>query len=141
VQWFGHVGLAFGTSFAALLNGLYLYLRVGRLLRDAGGILDFNSLARSFLVHFSLAFLMGGGCWITWSAFLQPVSQWLIDSSGYGFGGIFAVRVLGVGVLVFEGVLITLLMARLFKVQETNEAIQFFWSKVKNKLKRRPIQG
>ncbi len=141
VKWLGHAGLALGTSVAAVLNAVYLYVRLGGLLAAAGGHLDGRAVLSGLLQHSALALLMGAVCWATWAWGMQPISAVILSSVGEGIWNLFFVRLTSVFLLIFEAGVVLVLFARLFRVEETLEATHFFWSRVKNKLKRAPIQG
>ena len=141
VRWLGHAGLALGTSIAALLNATYLLYRLRSLLAAEGGQFSLRSVARGFALHSLLALGMGGVCWMTWKWGVLPLEGTLLEWLGSSGAPLLAVRGAGVAFLVLEGVALLVVLARVLNVSETLDAAHFFWSRVKNKLKRRPIQG
>ncbi len=135
VRYLGYAGLALGTSIAALLNGAYLLVRIRNVLRPAGGNLSLVRIGWAFLLHGGVSLLMGGICWASWRWGWAPLEEKLLQ--GQASWKMPGVRAVGVGLLVSEGVLVLLVLARLLGVQETLEATRFFTSRLKNKLLRK----
>jgi hypothetical protein len=78
---------------------------------------------------------------MTWKWGVLPLEGTLLEWLGSSGAPLLAVRGAGVAFLVLEGVALLVVLARVLNVSETLDAAHFFWSRVKNKLKRRPIQG
>jgi putative peptidoglycan lipid II flippase len=123
----GYVGLALGTSAAAVLNAAFLLHSVRNVLRRAGGDLPLLALARSFGLHLVAALAMGAACWFCH----REVIAWIAVPAGVGVALFRAVKV---AVFVVLGVALSALLARVFRLQETLEVIDLFKNKLKNKL-------
>ena len=134
----GFVGLALGTSLAAVFNAGFL-LRAARLvLREAGGDLGLSPLLRAFVAHLGASLLMGAACHLSWRGLDSILPELLVLSLGDAGRGLLPLfRALKTMLLVFEGVLLTLVLARLFGLRETLDAVDLITKKMKNKLSRR----
>lgn len=119
---FSYVGLALGTSLAAIFNALFLLLSIQSILRRNSFHFPLWPLAKSFAIHLIVALAMGLACWGTYRL-VDPL--WDLHLPG---------RLLKVGLLVLEGALITVIFAKVFKLQETLEAVELFSGKLKKKL-------
>ena len=132
---FGYVGLALGTSFAAILNSLLLLLAVKNLLKKAGGGFAYTPLLISFGKNLISSLVMGAigfGTYKFLYAQLPDVLLW----EYVGRVSIPLVRAFKVGVLVIEGVALTIILAKVLKADETNEVVDLFARKIKKKLSR-----
>jgi len=135
VRFLGYAGLALGTSIAALLNGIYLLVRIRNILGTAGGSFSLLRIGSAFLLHGLVSLLMGLTCWVSWRWGWAPFEVALI--AGAPHWALPGIRAVGVGLLVLEGVFVLLLLARLLGVQEILETTRFFTSRLKNKLLRK----
>ncbi len=134
VRPFGYWGLALGTSVGALINWGFLLQAVRRILKSAGGDFPIRPLLTSFALHLAVAALMGVICLLSH----QALNRALPDSFFFEncrtllpFG-----RALKVGLVVFEGGIVVLLLSRLFKITDTLEATDLLFRKIKNKVRR-----
>jgi putative peptidoglycan lipid II flippase len=128
-------GLALGTSLGAVVNALFLYFAVRRMLAEAGGRLDGRALGGSFLKHLGIALAMGGVCWgCHWMLDqLLPAWRW---GAAWGTLGWVSVRVIKVGIVMGIGVGIVIWAGKRLGAHETAEAADIFAKKVKNMLSR-----
>ncbi len=129
IKPFGYTGLALGTSFAALLNSAFLIQAVKAMLRKAGGDFPLGPLLKSFAVHTGIALAMGGVCWVSHLG----LNSWVPDIA-LGHRLIPMMRAIKVMVLVAEGVVVVVLLARAFQVRETLEVVEVFTNKLKKRL-------
>ncbi|OFZ03435.1 MAG: murein biosynthesis integral membrane protein MurJ [Bdellovibrionales bacterium GWC1_52_8] len=132
---FGFWGLALGTSIAALFNATYLLFALRKILHAAEGNLPFQPIIKAFGQQLLLAMAMGIGCWFSYNALntLLP-DRILVDA--FGRHAIPFSRGLKVTLLVIEGIIIVALLARIFRVRDTTDAIELFSRKFKKKLSR-----
>lgn len=119
VERIGFMGLALSTSIAAFFNFAYLLIVLRRSVEMGG-------LVRSFITHLLIAGLMGFSVswmsdWIAANDILSPV---------LGFNLVIG-RLLNVGVLVAAGGVVVVAMGSLFRVEETQRAIDIFRRKIK----------
>ena len=129
----GFWGLALGTSVGAVLNMILLIYGIRKLLFSQGVQVSLRSIIQPFFTQLTIALCMGGACWMTYRGLdtLLPESDWVLD---YGRKGLFLLRGLKVFLLMGEGMVIVVCLARAFKVTDTTEAFDFFMKKLKNKL-------
>ncbi len=123
-------GLALGTSIAAVFNALFLYRGVQGILGRFQGGMAGKSLLSSLFWNLVIALAMGGVCYASWQALERsfPLESLPVILS----------RSLKLGGLVVEGVVVVVLLAWVFRLQETNEVIDIFSRKLKKKLSRNP---
>lgn len=119
---FGYVGLALGTSIAALFNAIFLMIAIQKILHREKGQFLLAPLVQSFLGYLFISLLMGGICLLTYSAINSFFSDHIL------------MRVLETGILVSEGILITLCLSRLTRMTELSDAFTFFVDRFKKKL-------
>lgn len=135
----GHLGywaLALGTSIGAILNLLILLVASRRLIEARGGDFGLGPLLSAFLGHFGIALVMGVVCYGTHLGLSQLFAG--PEAGGaLGKGMIALGRAFKVSFLVAEGVFLVVILARLFKMQDTNEAFDLFARKIKKKLSHR----
>lgn len=133
---FGYWGLALGTSAAAIMNAGFLLEAIRRLLLVHGVRMEFGQMARTLLGQIAVSMLMGASCWATHRGLnvLLPDAVF-IDSLGKT--ALPFIRTAKVIFLVTEGAILTLLLARIFRLRDTTEAFEFFATKIKKKLQRR----
>jgi peptidoglycan biosynthesis protein MviN/MurJ (putative lipid II flippase) len=135
VRPFGYWGLALGTSFAAILNSIFLLVSLRRMLREAGGELPFRPLVEAFAKHLCVALLMGLVCYYTHRGL-----NWLLPdrilAESIGKAGLVLSRVFKILVVLPLGAALIVLFGRWMGLAETTEAFDLFTKKVKNKLYR-----
>jgi putative peptidoglycan lipid II flippase len=125
VKVLGFWGLALGTSLAAYGNLLFLLVAAQKIARTHSVSWPLRGIFRKFLIHSSLALAMGASCWWTW--------RWL----GGAFGESVAGRALLVGLLVFQGGVVIIGMARLFRVHETSEILNLLGSRILSRIRKK----
>jgi putative peptidoglycan lipid II flippase len=137
VKPFGFWGLALGTSVAAIFNAIFLLGALHTLLKEQDGIFPLSPIVRSFCKYLLVALVMGGICGFTQSgmASILPDQFFL---SYLGILGLVLGRVLKVGLLVAQGIVIILVAARALRLSEINEVLDLFKGKLKNKLRSKP---
>ncbi|MBU6376168.1 MAG: murein biosynthesis integral membrane protein MurJ [Bdellovibrionales bacterium] len=125
VKALGFWGLALGTSLAAYGNLLFLLFAARRIGRTHLVDWSLGRVFYRFLVHSGLALAMGGACWWT-SGKIQ---------------GVFGEGVLGraavVGLLVTQGMAVVLGLARVFRVQETEEMLDLLQSRFLSRIRKK----
>lgn len=138
VKHFGYWGLALGTSVAAFFNFGYLLAALQKALRVAGGSLSLKPLFISFIQNLFIALLMGFLCYFSYHGLLH----WIPNPSGENLlskTAILGIRCVRTFLLIIEGLLIVLLLGKLFKVEEINQTVHdwgdLFRSKLRNRLK------
>lgn len=133
VKEYSFVGLAMGTSIAAVFNLIYL----ATVLRES---LKKIELLRSFVANLVVAALMGVATYYSWLWLKRSLPESLLP---YGASSalVASFRALRVALLVFEGALIVVLLGWLFRIPETREMTELFSKKIKNKLRRRQKPG
>jgi putative peptidoglycan lipid II flippase len=130
---FGYVGLALGTSIAAIVNAVILVIAARVVLVKQGGDFALKSVGISFFRQLVLSVAMGAACY--WSyLFLDGVFPDVALWSWLGRAGVVLARIFKMGILVTEGVFVVWGLARLLRVEETLEIFNLFASKLKNKL-------
>ena len=130
---FGYVGLAIGTSLAAVLNALMLLGAVRRLVRAEGGDFAFSPLAMNFALNFAASLVMGALCLLSY----HGLELALPDVTLFGLlgkAGIVIARVFKVMLVIAEGGILVFALARLFGLKETSAAAVFFLEKLKNRV-------
>jgi putative peptidoglycan lipid II flippase len=134
VKVLGYPGLALGTSIAAMLNAVYLIWRLSNLLAAEGGKLQTGRIFFAFLQHTLVAVAMGATCWATWSWGWSPLQSLWVEAWGASGIIVVGIRALGVALLIAEGLVVLLLLARLFGIVETVEANRYLLGAFKRKL-------
>jgi putative peptidoglycan lipid II flippase len=137
VRPFGYWGLALGTSIAALVNAVFLIRAIKKIIQAHEGDLQIGPLIRSFFEYLGVSLLMGLVCFGS----QMLLSHWISDrffSESLGKVGLPLARSLRMILLVSEGILVFLLLAKLFRLREANEVVHLFTGKLKKKLRRRP---
>ncbi len=141
VRPFGYWGLALGTSIAAIFNAIFLLFSIRKMVAEAGGHLEAKPLFRSFFQSLGVALVMGAGCWITY----HYLEGWFPDelwARGFGHGferiAIPMARFFRVGLVLVEGLMLVVVLARLFRLTDVTEVVNFFMDKLKKKLRPRP---
>jgi putative peptidoglycan lipid II flippase len=135
VRPFGYWGLALGTSLGAILNAIFLLYALRGLLVQAGEGFALRPVARSFFTHLAIALVMGVACFFSH----RLLNSWLPDLfwvNHLGQAGWVVSRFFKVGVVVFEGIALILILGRSLGAPETAEAVDIFAKKLKNKLSR-----
>jgi putative peptidoglycan lipid II flippase len=127
IRPFGYWGLALGTSAAAILNSLFLLWAVRYLMRAKGGTFHILPLLGSLLKHLVLALAMGLLCFFSY----KGLDRLLPD----GMRPVLVMRLLKVGLIVFEGAASVGFLAAIFRIGETQEIFELFFGKIKNKLR------
>ncbi|MGK5086280.1 murein biosynthesis integral membrane protein MurJ [Bdellovibrionota bacterium FG-2] len=128
---FGYWGLALGTSLAAIFNAVFLLVSVRGMIGRAGGELRLRAIFGSFFRNFCVALAMGVGCYfsnqvlLSWVPELAPggAKLWVVLS-----------RLFRVSLLIFEGGMLALVLAKVFGAKDSLEAFDFFWKKLKKRL-------
>src|SRR5690606_25322277 len=112
----------------------------GFLLRAVRGMLGTSGagfvllpLVRSFCVHLGASIVMGGVCYLSYRALGEMLpddflAEWL------GRAGIPIARALKTSLYVVEGVLVLIVIGRIFRIAESVEVFELFRKKLKNKL-------
>jgi len=126
---FGYWGLALGTSIAAIVNAGFLLISLRRILERSGGRLPLLPVFKSLIVNSGLAITMGVVCWLSY----RGLVHWLPDPQV----GVLIVRGLRLGMVIAEGVVVLVVLARMLGVREAHEAFDLFAGKIKKKLRRR----
>jgi putative peptidoglycan lipid II flippase len=132
IDQLGYVGLALGTSGAAILNAAFLFWIVRKSLGQSGGSFHLLPVMTSIAQALALALSMGGVCWVTWHGMEGLVSERAVVDAFSGTYILPAWRSLKVILLCAEGVLFALLSARFFGVTELNS----FASRILKRLRR-----
>ena len=135
VKPFGFWGLALGTSLAAIFNAAFLVASVKKLLEEKGGQLPYIPLIRSFAAYLVLSLTMGGVCWFSHDP-LQVLFPEFLFYPWCGRFGFFLSRCIKVVLMMSEGVIWIMVMAWIFRLSETKDAMHIFVRKFKNKLRR-----
>ncbi|MBC7690992.1 MAG: murein biosynthesis integral membrane protein MurJ, partial [Methylotenera sp.] len=108
----GYLGLALGTSVAAVFNAVFL-------LRVLKNYLPARELLKCFSGHLTVALAMGLLCFFS----AQGFERILPDS------GVVGVRLLRMGLLVGEGIGVVFVLSRVLGLPETTEVLDFFTKK------------
>ncbi len=129
----GFVGLALGTSIAAVLNAAFLMFALHRVFREAGAEPRWSPLVRSALGNLGAALVMGGTCYGLFRAagIVLPdisLSVWIGNSS------VVVMRLLKVVVYVAFGAAQTVLLAKFFGLSETLEMFSILGRKFRKKV-------
>lgn len=135
VRTWGFKGLALGTSLGAILNFGVLVWALRRLLRQAGGNLAVVPLVRSLASHLAIAVLMGGLCYFTHRGLSALLPEEFFVQT-IGKAAIPFVRALRVIVVVVEGALAVVVLAYVFRVRDTLDALEVLRKKLKKRLRR-----
>jgi len=135
VKPFGYWGLALGTSIAAIFNSVFLLFAIQKLIQEKGGEFRFAPILRGLMEYLALALFMGVICWGSYRFSMSFMTDGLFVHL-IGKSGIPLVRSLRMAFLVFEGVMVILMSARVLHLEEANELIDLFTEKLKNKLRR-----
>lgn len=122
IQIMGFAGLALGTSLAATFNAVFLFVYLQKLIRKSGGNLDLSPILRGLLAHLGVALLMGISVYLVWGKFFYSETP--------NFGE----RVFQVGTLVTLGVVLTLVLGKIFKLSETNEVFTLLRRKILSRM-------
>lgn len=125
IKPFGYVGLALGTSFAAFLNALQLLHGLNSLLKGHSASIHFGKLAKSFFGYTLVSLAMGAICWFSYLGLIQL---------GWSSGHLLS-QSLRLGALIFEGLAIVVILAKLFGLRELSDALEFILKKLKKKLR------
>ena len=79
---------------------------------------------------------MGSACWATWTWGWNPIqTEWALTWNATGIS-LFGIRAIGVILLISEGLITLLVLAKIFRITETMDAVGFFAAAAKRKLKR-----
>ena len=123
----GYAGLALGTSVAAILNLVFLLVALRRALRSQGVSWSFRGLLQDVLAQIFLGVAMGA---VGWGLF-----SWL-----GGLAWLIHLGALRRALSVFAGIGISaaslLIVAKLFRVRATVEALDWFSMRLRKKLER-----
>lgn len=112
VKLFGYWGLALGTSLTALLNFLFLLGAIRLIFIEKSISPQWGLLALSFIKSFIAAAVMGGACYYTH----QVLSNiWNTQ--------VFWIRLLHTVILIAEGMTLSLLSAKILKIEELQDMI------------------
>jgi putative peptidoglycan lipid II flippase len=127
VQRLGFVGLALGTSLAAILNLIFLLAAFRRKLKGCGVDWSFRPLGFSFGSQVLLGLVMAGAALLLFEALggRDGHIQWGL--SGRSLAVLFEI---GISLGVLAG------CAQLFRVRDTTEALHWFSSRIGKKLER-----
>jgi len=143
VKKFGYWGLALGTSAGAMINFFFLLFSVRSLIGSKKGKFRLLPLATAFLKQSVLALLMGAACYYSYSLLNDTLPDRffieIIEKSGMALSKAILplTRGIKVGIVIFEGVGVVMLLAHIFRLEETTETIQLFSQKLKKKLSRK----
>ena len=119
VRIFGYWGLALGTSLTAFFNASFLLIAIKKIIEKKGKSFHYMPLLKSFITHLVVSAVMGAACYFSYLYLSKELSQTHALA-----------RVFKVGVLVFEGVFVVFILAKIFKIKETNEVFQLFYQKL-----------
>ncbi len=122
-RWIGFSGLALGTSLGALLNFMILLSIVRKMLTHGGANFDLAGVLRSFAENLVVALLMGGMVFLSWH-YLESILP----------GANALIRLSRVGILVAEGAVFVLILAKIFKLRETQDAVAYLMGRLKTRL-------
>ncbi|OFZ19735.1 MAG: murein biosynthesis integral membrane protein MurJ [Bdellovibrionales bacterium GWB1_55_8] len=136
IRPFGYWGLALGTSLAAILNSAFLLRAIRMILRQHGSDLEYAPLLRTLSGQVLVALVMGSACWVTHLGFRHYVPDVLFVEI-FGVSALPIIRSIKVFALVIEGIFLTLVLARIFRLRDTTDAYDFFAIKIKKKLQSR----
>lgn len=137
IRPFGYLGLALGTSIAAIVNAVFLVRSIKKILQGQNGELLVRPLVRSFLEYLGVSLVMGLLCFASQKLWVIVIPDQFFLAS-LGKAGLPIARSIRMILLVSEGILVFLLLSKLFHLKEANEVIQLFAGKLKKKLRRRP---
>ncbi|MGE0614487.1 MAG: murein biosynthesis integral membrane protein MurJ [Bacteriovoracia bacterium] len=129
----GFQGLALGTSLTAALNCCFLIFYVDRKLARSGAPRIFPAIFGPFLQQTFLALGMGLVCvGANWG-----LETWMMQTlpSDLSVPILALARLIRVGILVALGIAAVAALGRLFRISDTTESIDFFWSRVKKRLR------
>ncbi len=131
----GYWGLALGTSIAALFNGCFLMGVVRSLIFKQGGQFPLSPIFKGLLGYLSVALFMGTLCYYS-EVFLRIQLSDQMFFLRIGRMGTVLARSIRMILLVFEGVLVFLMVSKIFRLQEASYFTNIFVKKMKNKLRR-----
>ncbi len=134
VNTFGYWGLALGTSVAAIFNGIFLIASVRFLIRKSGGSFPIRPLLKGLVDYLAVALVMGGICFYS-ERFLSEIFPDQTFFFFLGKGGPVIARSLRMAILLSEGVMVVVLVSKIFRLKESTEMINIFTEKLKNKLR------
>lgn len=143
VKKFGYWGLALGTSVGAMINFFFLLFAVRSLMGAKKGKFPLLPVAVSFLKQSGVALLMGAACYYSYSLLNDTLPDRffieMIQKSGLTLSKALLplTRGIKVGIVIFEGVGVVMLLAHIFRLEETTETIHLFSQKLKKKLSRK----
>lgn len=134
IKPFGYWGLALGTSFAAIFNALFLIQSLKFLIQERGGEFPVLPVLKEFVQYLLIAVGMGAVCYISfWLLNLAlPESLFFRYLGGLGIP---LGRSFKMFLLISEGVLFILAVAKAFKMREITDWIDLFAKRLKNKLR------
>jgi putative peptidoglycan lipid II flippase len=133
VRAYGFWALAAGTSAGAVFNALFLLFALKKELRKSGGDLLLGPLLRSFSLHSTVALAMGMACYFS-HLWLNTVIRRAV--LGLDFPEV-VIRGASLLVVIVEGALLVLILARMLGVSETGHVLGLFFERAKNKLRPR----
>jgi putative peptidoglycan lipid II flippase len=125
VHWIGFSGLALGTSLGALVNFVFLLFALREILSSQGESFDITGVLRSLVQNLAVSLLMGSLVYFSWKG-LESV----IPGAEAGAW----IRLIRLVFLMGEGVLLVLVLAWIFKLRETQGAVQYLMRKLKSRL-------
>jgi putative peptidoglycan lipid II flippase len=135
VHRFGYWGLALGTSFTAFLNAAFLVGALKIKLNRSGGSFSVLHILQRFFIHSILALCMGSICWISFRYLSLFVHDDLV-SRFIGHVSVPLVRVFRVGLVVFEGAAVIVILAKVFRIKETEDMYDMFAGKFMRMIKK-----
>lgn len=110
----GFLGLALATSITALMNAAFLLFALKRALRATTGFIwKVNGVFKAFSLYFLVSSVMGGACFASWRGLQEA-----LRTIGWNPHSL-PIQVLILGILVFEGIFLVLMLAQILKLEET----------------------
>ena len=129
VKKLGYWGLAFGTSITAMVNALFLLIAFEKGIRKKGGVFSLSHLAGFGAAVLLVAVGMGFGCF--W------FSGWFGGLLGSMLHDGLISRLLNVGISVSFGVLLIVLLGKVFGIGELHEVTFKILNRLASKLRKR----
>jgi putative peptidoglycan lipid II flippase len=125
----GYLGLAVGTSLAAIFNAVFLLVAIRYFLRRKGGKLSLSLLVQPFIFYFFCALVAGYASYLTDQYFLKDLFiAWKVPN----IGPLGTVLLRGVHLLLLgtELLLIALFLGRALKLPEIDSLFKFLKRKL-----------
>jgi putative peptidoglycan lipid II flippase len=123
----GYAGLALGTSLAAVSNFLYLYFCLGSFFKKTGQSFPILPIFRSFIVYLIASTAVAVASYFSFENYLKYFLQ---DAACHDI----LKRILRLFLVFSEAVVLYLVFAKVFGLQEVQALMKIFSKKIKNKL-------